>query len=147
VRALVRRDRAQGTNLRLSAFRRDLRAASDALRDVRRQDARINPAPESYRVFAATRTKAQEKGLPLASAARLRYTQRWRALVPGIDLRSTFLCGDHLIIGAAAETFCLERTTGELVWRKSMPRAASVVTPAGIARIGADGAIALHDFA
>lgn len=85
--------------------------------------------------------------MPLSSAARLRYSQRWQALVPGIDLRSTFLCGDRIVIGAAAETFCLDRTTGELLWRKTTPRAASVVTPAGIARIGTDGAIALHDFA
>jgi outer membrane protein assembly factor BamB len=147
VRAIVRRDRAQGTNLRLAAFRRDLRVASDALRDVRRQDARINPSPESYRAFAANRRKTEKEGLPLSSAARLRYSQRWQALVPGIDLRATFLCGDRLVIGSATETFCLERTTGELLWRKSTPRAASVVTPSGVARIGGDGAIALHDFA
>jgi outer membrane protein assembly factor BamB len=148
VRAIVRRDRAQGTNLRLAAFRRDLRSASDALRDVRRQDARINPAPESYRAYATSRrAQLEAKGPGLSGSTRLRYTERWQALVPGIDLRATFLCGDRLVIGAAAETFCLERTTGELLWRKSTPRAASVVTPAGIARIGADGAIALHDFA
>jgi outer membrane protein assembly factor BamB len=148
VRAIVRRDRAQGNNLRLAAFRRDLRATSDALRDVRRQDARINPAPESYRAFAESRrARPAGDGAPLSSAARLRYTQRWQALVPGIDLRSTFLCGDRLIIGSAAETFCLERTTGELLWRKSTPRAVSVVTPAGVVRVGADGAIALHEFA
>jgi len=148
VRAVVRRDRAQGSNLRLAAFRRDLRAASDALREVRRQDSRINPAPESYRAFAESRrARPADDGAPLSAAARLRYTQRWQALVPGIDLRATFLCGDRIVIGSAAETFCLERTTGELLWRKSTPRAASVVTPAGIARIGADGAIALHDFA
>ena len=148
VRAVVRRDRAQGTNLRLAAFRRDLRAVSDALRDVRRQDSRINPAPESYRAFAENRrTRPSTDAAPLSSAARLRYTQRWQALVPGIDLRATFLCGDRIVIGSAAETFCLERTTGELLWRKNTPRAASVVTPAGIARIGNDGAIALHDFA
>jgi outer membrane protein assembly factor BamB len=146
VRAVVRRDRAQGANLRLAAFRRDLRAASDALRDVRRQDSRINPAPESYRAFAESRRARPEESAPLSAAARLRYSQRWQALVPGIDLRATFLCGDRLIIGSAAETFCLERTSGELLWRKNTPRAASVVTPAGIARIGADGAIALHDF-
>jgi outer membrane protein assembly factor BamB len=147
VRAIVRRDRAQGANLRLAAFRRDLRAAGDALRDVRRQDSRINPAPESYRAYAARRSPKSTDAAPLSAATRLRYTQRWQALVPGIDLKATFLCGDRLIIGAAAETFCLERTTGELLWRKTTPRAASVVTPAGIARIGTDGAIALHDFA
>jgi outer membrane protein assembly factor BamB len=150
IRAIVRRDRSQGANLRLAAFRRDLRAASDSLRDVRRQDARINPAPESYRAFALgrrARMSRSPESPPLAAAARLRYSQRWQALVPGIDLRATFLCGDRIVIGAASETFCLERTTGELLWRRSTQRAASVVTPAGIARIGADGAIALHDFA
>lgn len=146
VRAIVRRDRAQGSNLRLSAFRRDLRATEGALRDVRRQDSRINPAPESYRAFAESRRPAADEGPPLSASARLRYAQRWQALVPGIDLRSTFLCGDRLVIGAAAETFCLERTTGALLWRKSTPRAASVVTPTGIARVAPDGAIALHDF-
>ena len=146
VRALVRRDRAQSGNLRLAAFRRDLRAVSDSLREVRRQDARINPAPESYRAFAFQVRKQQEPAA-LGAAAKLRYTQRWRALVPGIDLRATFLCGDRLVIGAALETFCLDRSTGELRWRRQTPRATSVVTPAGIARIGADGQIALHDFA
>jgi outer membrane protein assembly factor BamB len=145
VRALVRRDRTQGGNLRLAAFRRDVRALGDSLREVRRQDARINPAPESYRAFAHQVRPKQETGA-LGNAARLRYAQRWRALVPGIDLRATFLCGDRIVIGAALETFCLERTTGELIWRRNTPRAASVVTPAGIARIAPDGQIALHDF-
>ncbi|MCL2726472.1 MAG: PQQ-like beta-propeller repeat protein [Polyangiaceae bacterium] len=144
VRAFVRRDRTQGGNLRLAALRRELRAVGDALREVRRMDARINPSPESYRAFVTkTRPKRSAESL---SSVRLRYTQRWSALVPGIDLRSTFLCGDRLVIGAAFETFCLERSTGELLWRKTTPRAVSVVTPAGIARITADGAIALHDF-
>lgn len=144
-RALVRRDRTQAGNLRLAAFRRDVRAVGDSLRDVRRQDARINHAPESYRAFA--RQVRPKQDLPaFGSATRLRYTQRWRALVPGIDLRATFLCGDRIVIGAALETFCLDRTSGELLWRRQTPRATSVVTPAGIARISPDGQIALHDF-
>jgi outer membrane protein assembly factor BamB len=147
VRAIVRRDRGQGANLRLAAFRRDLRAAGEALREVRRQDARINPAPESYRAFVVGQRRAAEEGIPLSAATRLRYAERWQALVPGIDLRATFLCGDRLVIGAATETFCLERMSGALLWRQSTPRATSVVTPSGIARISADGAIALHDFA
>ncbi len=145
VRALVRRDRSQAGNLRLAAFRRDIRSVSDSLREVRRQDARINHAPESYRAFAKQVRPRHDTGA-LGSAARLRYTQRWRALVPGIDLRATFLCGDRIVIGAALETFCLERTSGELLWRRPTPRGASVVTPAGIARISPDGQIAIHDF-
>lgn len=145
VRAIVRRDRSQGANLRLGAFRRDLRAVGDALREVRRQDARINPSPESYRAFAQNARVVRESAPPTLGT-KLRYAQRWRALVPGIDLRATFLCGDRIVIGAALETFCLDRSTGELLWRKTTSRAASVVTPAGLARIGNDGQIALHDW-
>jgi outer membrane protein assembly factor BamB len=131
--------------LRLAALRRELRAVGDALREVRRMDARINPSPETYRAFVSqARTKPQHADS--LSSTRLRYTKRWSALVPGIDLRSTFLCGDRIILGAAFETFCLDRSTGELFWRKTTPRAVSVVTPAGIARMTPDGAIALHDF-
>lgn len=146
VRALVRRDRTQAGNLRLAAFRRDLRVLGDALREVRRKDARINHAPESYRAFARQVRPRTEEGESLAGG-RLRYAQRWRALVPGIDLRSTFLCGDRIVIGGAAELFCLDRSTGELAWQKRTPRGASVVTPSGIARIAPDGSIALHDLA
>ena len=145
VRGIVRRDRSQAGNLRLSAFRRDLRQLGEQVREIRRQDSRINPAPESYRAFAL-RAPRPKNETGLFASGRLRYQQRWRALVPGIDLRSTFLCGDRLVIGAANETYCLDRQTGELIWRKNTPRAASVVTPAGIARISNDGSIQLHDF-
>ncbi|MFO0676340.1 MAG: PQQ-binding-like beta-propeller repeat protein [Polyangiaceae bacterium] len=146
VRALLRRDRTQCTNLRLSAFRRDLRDTSDMLREVSREDAKVNPEPEAYRAFAeGARTKAPDTGPGLA-AARLRYQSRWRALVPGIDLRSTFLCGDRLVVGAATETFCLARTTGEILWRTPTTKATSVVTPGGIARLHPDGIVEVHDF-
>lgn len=144
VRAFVRRDRTQSGNLRLAALRRDLRGLQDALREVRKKDVRINPSPESYRAFA-TQLRPKSPTTDIGST-RLRYAQRWRALVPGIDLRATFLCGDRLVIGAATETFCLDRTSGELLWRKRTPRATSVVTPVGIARIAPDGSMAVHDF-
>ena len=148
VRAFVRRDRSQSANLRLSAFRRDLRGLSEVLRDARREDTRINPSPESYRTFVEQRRHAAApQSAQFSSAPKLRYAQRWKAVVPGIDLRATFLCGEQLILGAAHETYCVDRTTGALLWQKPTERASSVVTPAGIARIGTDGTISLHDFA
>lgn len=143
VRALLRRDRTQAQNLRLSAFRRDLRELGEALRDASRQDSMVNPAPEHYRAFVAP---PRERTEAPARPARLRYAQRWRALVPGIDLRGTFLCGDRLVVGTSAETFCLARATGEVIWRTATPRATSVVTPSGLARLLADGTLDLHDF-
>jgi hypothetical protein len=150
-RAIMRRDRSQAQNLRLTAFRRQLRETSDLLREACKDDALVNPAPESYRAFLAPAqasrvARPSEAFAPAATPARLRYSVRWRAIVPGIDLRATFLCGDRLVVGAAAETFCLDRATGEVIWRAPTERATSVVTPGGIARLSPTGELCVHDF-
>jgi len=150
VRALLRRDRSQSSNLRLSAFRRQLRETDGLLREACRDDSKTNPSPESYRAFAAPRRDPRGGDATSPRRAdpptRLRYSARWRALVPGIDLRSTFLCGDRLIVGALEETFGLDRATGEVLWRVPTEKATSVVTPGGIARLRADGELSVHDF-
>jgi outer membrane protein assembly factor BamB len=157
VRAIVRRDRAQHGNLRLGGLRRALRETADHLREARQEDAKINPAPEAYRAFALASSGVNHSppgagGAPSAAPrrehapSRLRFTTRWRAIVPQIDLRATFLCGDRLVVGAAQETFCLDRTTGEIRWRARTERATSVVTPGGIARLEPNGVLSLHDF-
>ena len=150
VRAVLRRDRSQAVNLRLSAFRRQLREIDGLLREASRDDAKTNPSPESYRAFAAPRRDTSvANGVPskrVEPPTRLRYSARWRALVPGIDLRSTFLCGDRLIVGGLDETFGLDRATGEVLWRAATEKATSVVTPGGIARLRADGELSVHDF-
>jgi outer membrane protein assembly factor BamB len=152
-RAVLRRDRSQAQNLRLSGFRRQIHELSDLLREACRDDAKVNLAPESYRAFlstsgasAAQHGPRRDGARPVPSPARLRYGVRWRALVPGIDLRATFLCGDRLVIGAALETFCLDRTSGDVLWRVPTERATSVVTPGGIARLHQDGELCVHDF-
>ncbi len=147
VRAVLRRDRSQAHNLRLSAFRRELRETSDQVRDACRADSKQNPQPEPYRAFVHTARPPRVQAAPSSGSARLRYAMRWRALVPGIDLRSTFLCGDRMIVGGSHETFCLDRATGDVMWRVPTRRASSVATPAGIARLHADGELALHDYA
>jgi outer membrane protein assembly factor BamB len=143
-RAVVRRDRAQSQNLRLVAFRRALRETQDRLHEASRSDAKTNPRPEAYRAYASARAMA-EAPAPRSLGARLRYTSRWRALVPGIDLRSTFLCGDRLVVGGAHETFCLDRTSGEVHWRVATRRASCVPTPHGIARLQNTGELTVLD--
>ncbi len=143
-RAVVRRDRAQSHNLRLVAFRRALRETQDHLRDASRDDAKTNPRPEPYRAYA-TQTATLVEPAPPPRSTRLRYASRWRALVPGIDLRATFLCGDRLVVGGTHETFCLDRSTGEVRWRVPTRKASSVPTPHGIARLHGDGELVVLD--
>lgn len=149
VRAILRRDRSQAGNLRLTALRRALREGADALREASQTDSKINPTPEPYRAFAAALDQARvarQSRPPPAPTARLRYAARWRAIVPGIDLRATYLCGDRMIVGAATEMWALDRATGRVIWRADVTRGTSVVTPGGIARLAPDGTLRVHDF-
>jgi outer membrane protein assembly factor BamB len=151
VRAILRRDPTQSGNLRLAALRRSLREAADALRQASQTDSKINPSPEPYRAFAASARSTEGDAADPASPSplrgtRLRYAERWRAIVPGIDLRATYLCGDRLIACASTEMWALDRATGRVLWRSDVARGTSVVTPAGIARLAADGTLAVYDF-
>jgi outer membrane protein assembly factor BamB len=142
-RSLVRRDRAQAHNLRLTAFRACVRELEGRVRDATRNDAKVNEAPESYRAFAAA--ARPKEPTDAFGSARLNFTARWMAAVPAIDLRSTFLCGDRLIIGSAREVACLDGRTGEVLWKRAVQRAVGVMTPLGLARLSPDGGLALHD--
>lgn len=145
VRSLTRRDRAQSSNLRLHAFRGRVRELSERLRDATRDDSKINESPERYRAFAATARVAASADASFARS-RLRFSARWLAQVPSIDLRATFLCGDRVVVGAARELHCLDAQTGVPLWRRAFgTRAVSVMTPMGLVRLEADGQIALHD--
>ncbi len=158
VRAILRRDRSQSSNLRLGALRRLLRESSEALRQASQSDSKVNPTPEPYRAFAVAIEEARRPPAPSPpnaaspssanlAAARLRYAARWRAIVPGIDLRATYLCGERVIVGAATEMWALERSSGGVLWRTDTTRGTSVVTPGGIARLAPDGRLSVHDFA
>lgn len=147
-RSLVRRDRGQAQNLRLHAFRARVRELAERLREITRNDAKINDAPEGYRAFAeATRAAAAAATADTFSRARLRFSARWVTAIPSIDLRSTFLCGEVLIAGGTREIHCLDRRTGELLWQKPAPRAVSVMTPLGLGRLLPDGTLHLHEIA
>jgi outer membrane protein assembly factor BamB len=151
LRAILRRDRSQAANLRLSALRRVLRDSTEALRSANQEDSKVNPSPEPYRAFAAALAEARTLGPAgvggnAPAAARLRYAPRWRTIVPGIDLRATYLCGDRVIVGAATEMWALDRDSGRVLWRSDVPRGTSVVTPGGVARLAPDGTFAVYDF-
>jgi outer membrane protein assembly factor BamB len=145
VRAVVRHDRGQSNNLRLEPLRKALREASGALRDASDTDSKVNASPEPYRSFAAALDEARPSPPPGLPAARLRYAPRWRAIVPGIDLRATYLCGDRVIAGSATEMWGLDRMSGRVLWRADAMRGTSVITPGGVARLASDGAMKIYD--
>jgi outer membrane protein assembly factor BamB len=136
-------DPNQERNLRLKALTRAATTLSESLADSIADDSLQNPEPESYRSFGLPRVRA-ERGM-WEGGGKMRFVPRWVASVPNIDLRATFQCGERLIVGSQRETASIERATGEVLWRVPTPRAASVVTPLGLARLQPDGTIVLHD--
>ncbi len=139
---LLDNDPAQVHNLRLSNFLRDGRALRERLGRREAEGALCNPDPESYRRFVPRLRRT--RGV-WDSGGRMRFAARWVATMPAIDLAATFLCGDHLMVGGAHETACLERRSGTVLWKRPLRPAASVVTPAGLVRIEPDGILTSHD--
>jgi outer membrane protein assembly factor BamB len=139
-RGLVRRDRSLAQNLRLGAFRDRVRSLSDRKRQFV-DESLVNASPASYRAYGDVRPSAP----PLAPPSRLRYSLAWTATVPLLDLRSTFLCGPVLVACGMRDLGCLDAATGHELWRREAPRAASIVTPRGLARIETSGKLTVFD--
>lgn len=143
VETFERADPTQTKNLRLRALARAARGLVDMVCETQSNDSLCNPEPESYRSFGLPRP-ATGQGT-WAHGGKMRFVPRWVATVPNIDLRATFQCGDKILVGSQRETACLLRDSGRVVWRVAASRAASVVTPFGLARLGFDGRVELHD--
>jgi outer membrane protein assembly factor BamB len=157
VRAVLRRDRGQVANLRLMALRRKVKELSDRLRDVARpvgpfgESDLVNTRRDSYRPYLASGGTAIPKPVVrIAPSAppvrRLRFSPRWTAEVPGLDLRATFLCGDRLVLSGTTQTACVARDDGASLWKVPTVRATSLPTSLGLARLRGDGKLELRDF-
>ncbi len=142
--ALVRCDRGLARNLRLRALRAEARALRRWLRDLDRLDAKVNHDPAQYRAVPVAPAARAQGEMDLGSATRLRYTERWRAEIEGIDLAGTLLCGDRLVVPGVRELYALDRATGASVWSLPVPRAATTLAGDGILRLSARGEVDLR---
>ena len=134
-------DERQRRNLRLAALQR---SAQRLIERASAEDGVLtNQHPEDYRRYAKRRrsmaTGVWERG------GKMRFTARWVATVPGLDLRATFLCGDSVIVDSSRETACIDRANGRITWRVPSGPAACTVSPAGLIRFRADGHLSSVD--
>jgi hypothetical protein len=145
VEAFLEQDPTQANNLRLGGLRQVARRLRGEAQDALAEDSVTNPDPENYRSFAQLSPRRSQTRGPWAHGGKMRFVPRWVATVPGVDLAATFLCGDRILLGAARETACVHRATGEILWRVPTARAACVITPLGLARLHPDGRVVLHE--
>jgi outer membrane protein assembly factor BamB len=140
--AITRADPSQSQNLRLQTLNVAATRLAELCHPQHDQENLVNANPDAYRRFAVSASPTSgrwEKG------AGLRFSLRFTASVPQIDLKSTVFCGDSLIVGSHRETSCLDPLTGATRWRVATARAATIGTPAGLVRLFPDGRLAGHD--
>lgn len=143
---LVQRDRDQGRNLRLRALRAEARSLRRWLRALDRPACVVNPDPALYRAtVTAPETTASTD---LGASARLRYVERWRLEVEGLDLSGTLLCGDRLVVPGAREVAAIDRASGQCLW--SFPvtgRASTTLAGDELLRVSPRGEVELRSVA
>ncbi len=141
--AIIEADPEQRRNLRLTALHQNGNRLAERAQPVEQDAALTNPNPEEFRRFASEGPLSPEGRW--SHGGQMRFVPRWMATVPNIDLASTLLCGERLVVTAARETTCLDRATGEELWHIATPRAGALATPSGVVRIHPDGRLALHE--
>jgi outer membrane protein assembly factor BamB len=145
VEAFVANDPSHEQNLRLKCLASAVEALAERVDESVADDSVTNPEPETYRSYAMPRPAPGAAKGPWSHGGKMRFSPSWVATVPNIDLKSTFLCGDRIVVGSAREIACLDRRTGTVAWRAPTARGGSIATPSGIARIEPDGKIVLRD--
>lgn len=139
----VSHDPSQAHNLRLSVLRESARILRERLSELREDDVFTNHERDSYKSYGLPQVAIKDPGR-WAHGGKMRFAPRWVAAIPAIDLRSTFLFGGQLIVGAAREVAALDPDSGAVRWRVHSERAATVATPLGLARLHADGRLRIH---
>jgi outer membrane protein assembly factor BamB len=145
-RALSRCDRARGKNLRLRSLRTDARALRRIARDLRDGTDKINDDPGLYRASAIPEAPvAETEAVDYSDNRRLRYQERWRAEIEGIDLGGVAVAQDRVIVPGARELAALDKRTGAMLWSQPIGRAATTVVGDAILRLTARGDAELRD--
>lgn len=140
----IAHDCRQASNLRLGVLLESARILRERLSEMRMDDGITNAEPESFKSYGLPSVAPSQEGT-WSHGGSMRFVPRWVAAVPNVDLRSTFLYQDRLIVGSAREVASLSPRTGEIAWRIHSDRAATVPTPIGLARLHADGRLRIHD--
>lgn len=142
--AMLSADPSQAYNLKLNELVQAANAIAELSQVPESETTLTNPRPDEYRRFAVPRLDTESVGR-WGTGASVRFSARWSATVPNIDLKSVVVTDEHFLVGAMRETACLDRHSGDVLWRASLPRAGTLPIPAGFVRLHPDGKLSVHD--
>jgi len=147
IRELIAFDRTQTRNIRVRAMRDDARAI---VRSRGRRDDRpsfVNVDADRMRAHAFDEStdsragKSTARARPLATS--LRFGERWRVALDGLDAASTFLCGDRLVVASTQHTVALSRDDGSVLWAREANDAVCTMAGDVLLRALPDGTLEL----
>lgn len=119
LRALVGVDRNQSRNLRVNALREEVRQLRRIVRDQARHESFVNSDPDRLRLgMLHEKPEQPETHRAAPPAAGLRFDERWRIALDGLDASSVYYCGDRLVLATPHHTVAVDRSSGDVLWAR-----------------------------
>ena len=115
-RRIVETSGKQRRNLRIEAISREVRALTTWTKDSQRGDV-INPDVDRYKRLAEPR-RVTPIPVEIYETSRLRFTERWRVEVEGLDLNNTLIAGSIAAISARGAVLGVDTQSGSVLWRR-----------------------------
>ncbi len=145
VRALVAADRTQSRNLRVRAFREEVRRLRRDIRERERNDGFVNRDPDRLRASTPPEVTEPPRTAASPQPGRLRFSERWSAEVAELDATSTFFCGDRLVVASPRRAVALSRDDGGVLWVREGTGGSAWMVGRTLLRLSPDGAVELCD--
>lgn len=148
LRALVAADRSQSRNLRVRALRQEVRSLRREIQSRRTRDSFVNLDPDRFRIDEARRAQeSSQPGLVEPKVSALRFEERWRISVEGIDANAIFMCGDRLVLTTPSHVLAVCRDSGQVLWARPGSAATTLMAGSVLIRVSPDGEVELCDVA
>jgi outer membrane protein assembly factor BamB len=145
-RRIVEVNGKQRRNLRIEALSREVRALTTWTKDSQREDV-INRDVERYKRLAEPR-RVVPVPVEIYETSRLRFTERWRVEVEGLDLNNTRVAGPVAAISARGSVLGLDTQSGNVLWRRETDPSEArfqVTGTEGLVRAAPTGQIEMYD--
>lgn len=143
LRSLVAADRSQSRNLRVRALRQEVRSLRREIRSRSRTRGFINRDPDTLRI----ENRAPEEAIRTDGdkPTALRFDERWRISLPGLDANSVFMCGDRMVVVTPEHAVAVSRDSGDVLWARPGRATATLMASSVLIRLLSDGNVELCD--
>lgn len=143
VRELVAFDRSQSRNLRIRSLREEVRLLRRHAKSREERTGFVNPDAERMRADEPAQRPEENRGAGRSGSPSLRFGERWRVALDGLDATSTFLCGDRLVVASSKHTVALSRDDGSVLWARDTNDAVCSMAGGVLVRVFPDGFVEL----